>query len=159
MKILNLNVFLAFILIALTGCESIENSINEYNSRPVYGQEYTPLLGMDQKYPRSTAIEYCKAVTNGSSVDAYNNSLRNSPKAQKPSQIQCRQSFGTVTCDEKQDPYQAYFDALQEEQNHREAKNAALLAGAMAMKTCMAQTGYVLKKVCVKNCEQLNFMD
>ena len=149
MKFIILSTFLSFMLITLTGCESVKQGIREYNSRPVYGYEYSPLIGMDQKYPRSTAIEYCKAVTNGSSVDAYNNSLRNSPKAQKPSQIQCRQSFGTVTCDEKQDPLQAHFDALQEEQK---AKNAALMAGTMAMKSCMAQTGYVLKKVCVKNC-------
>lgn len=152
MKILTLNVFLGFILITLTGCESLERSIKEYNSRPVYGYEYSPLLGMDQKYPRSTAIEYCRAVTSGSSVNAYNNSLRESPKVQRPSEIQCRESFGTVTCKEKQPFGQTYLNTLQQNQNHQNATQSALLAGAMAMKSCMAQTGYVLKKVCVKNC-------
>lgn len=152
MKFIILSTFLSFMLITLTGCESVKQGIREYNSRPVYGYEYSPLIGMEQKYSRSTSLEYCKAVTSGRSVDAYNNSLRESQKVQRPSEIQCRESFGTVTCKEKQPFGQTYLNTLQQNQNHNNATQSALMAGAMAMKSCMAQTGYVLKKVCVKNC-------
>jgi TPR repeat protein len=172
MKNITTNLLIILLFTPLVGCKTIEEIQRDENPIPKFKKKYMPLEGMEQKYSNETALAYCEASTSGAGHNALFNTLENSTepqsskKSQRPTEIRCRESLGTITCKEKQPFGMTYYNALQENERKKRAKEAeqrkvsrALLAAKIAeesaMQRCMAQIGYVVKKICVENCPSL----
>jgi len=146
----------ALILVSavLANCASYEAYKREVASRPEYGSQYMPINGMNQEYPREAALEVCKAVSAGQSYETYLRTLSNSPQSAQsgPTTIRCRDSLGTVTCKAKPTIGANMYAQLQAQKYEANKTNSMLISMALAMRACMAKSGYSMQKVCVRNC-------
>jgi len=154
MKNLITKIFILLSLTSILGCKTIGELQKEIESRPKYEKMYMPLEEMKQKFSRESALDYCKAYTSGvysaAYQDAYSARPSARPNAQTATTFSCSESFNTITCKEKQQ-----YDGAIERQDIRyqsKAENYAKSAKNSAFTVCMLEAGYVLKKVCVKNC-------
>lgn len=134
------------VLLTVTGCATTI-------PKPQFYSKYLPLTGMTQTLPRDSALEYCKAISSGAGRAAYQDAINSTATQKTPSEVHCRKDgFGNIRCKEKKPIGSWRLEQYQKKKNESDATTAMLYSLGAAVKKCMAENGYVLKRVCVKNC-------
>lgn len=157
MKNLITKIFILLSLTTILGCKTIDELKKEIESRPKYEKMYMPLEEMKQKFSRETALDYCKAYTSGvysaAYQDAYSAGSIARSNAQTATTFSCSDSFNTITCKEEPQTGGVARARLKAEWRYeKKAEKYAKSEKNSAFTLCMLDAGYVLKKVCVKNC-------
>ena len=136
---------ISVITLLLTSCSSINNYMKEQASKPRYEKQYTRITGMASKYPIEAANIICSAQAKPKAIAAYQDSISGIPGN---SGYNCTKSYSGRSADCEAKKIGAYEASLLK-------NNAARASGAVyqaTLEACMANNGYHLQDVCIKNC-------